>query len=90
MRQNLLGAIQNFLRQTGQSRDLDSVTFVRATRHDFAQENDLLVPFADRDVEIANAFAFFRQFGQLVIMRREQRARFDFIVQKFRDAPGDR
>ena len=71
-------------------RDLDPVALVRAARNDLAQENDLLVPFAHRDVEIAHAARVPRQLGQLVIMGREKRARLDLVVQKFRHAPGDR
>ena len=50
----------------------------------------MFVPFPHGDVKIRHAFAFLGQFRQLVIMGREQRARFDFIVEKFRHAPGDR
>ena len=72
MRKNILRAVENFLRQAGQTRDLDAVAFVRAARDDFAQENDLLVPFAHGDVEIANAFAVLGELGQLMIMRGEE------------------
>ena len=90
MRQDLLRSIENFLWQTGQPRHLDAVTLVCAAGNDLAQENDLLVPFPDRDVEIADAFAFLGELGQLVIVRREECARLDFVVQKFGDAPGNR
>jgi len=53
-----LGAIENFPRQTGQTRDLNAVAFISAARHDFAQENDLLIPFADGDIEVGDARAF--------------------------------
>ncbi len=72
MRENFLRPVENFLWQTRQPRDLNTVAFVRAARDDFAQENDLIVPLADCDIEIANAFAFCREFGQLMIMRGEQ------------------
>ena len=88
--ENILRAIQNLLRQTGQPRDLDAVALVRAARDDLAQKNDLLVPFAHRDVEIADAAALLRELGQLVVVRREKRARPDLVVQKFRHAPCDR
>src|SRR5437762_116578 len=64
--------------------------FIRAAGDDLAQENDLLVPFAHSDVKVADAAAVLGEFGQLVVVRREQRARFDFVVQKFGHAPSDR
>src|ERR1700730_8029145 len=90
MRKNFLGPVENFLWQTRQPRHLDSVAFVCATRDNFSQENDLVVPLADCDIEIANAFAFCGEFGQLMIMRGEEAARFDFVMEKFGHAPGDR
>src|SRR5437762_116579 len=63
--------------------------FIRAAGDDLAQENDLLVPFAHSDVKVADAAAVLGEFGQLVVVRREQRARFDFVVQKFGHAPSD-
>src|ERR1043166_2854466 len=90
MRENLFRTIEDFLWQTGQARDLDSITFVRAARDYLAEENNLLVPFADGDIEIADAFAFYRELRQLVVMRCEQCSRFDLVMEKFGDAPGDR
>src|SRR5438309_2291095 len=49
VRENVFGAIEDFFWQTGQTRDVDSVTFVRATGDDLAQENNLPVPFAHCD-----------------------------------------
>src|SRR5579885_3225628 len=74
MRENFLGAIENFLWQAGQARHLDAVTLVRAAGNHFAQENDLVVPFAHRHIEIADAFAVLGQFGQLVVVRGEKGA----------------
>src|SRR5207249_10830297 len=89
MRKNFLGPVENFLWQTCQPRDLDAIAFVRTAWHDFAKENDLIVPLADGDIEIANAFAFRGEFGQLMIMRGEEASRFDFVMEKLGDAPGD-
>ena len=69
---------------------MNAVAFVRPARHNLAQENNLLVPFPHRDIEITHSAALLRQLRQFVIMRREQGARFDLIVQKFRDAPRNR
>src|SRR5262249_20601686 len=89
MRENIFGAVENFFWQTGEARHVDAVTFVRATGDNFAQENDLLVPFAHRDVEIADAAAILRELGQFVVVRREQGTRFDLVMKKLGDAPGD-
>ena len=72
MRKNFFRAVEDFFWQAGEPRDLDAVTFVRAAGDDFAQENDLLVPFAHGDIEIADAFAVLGEFGQLMIMRGKQ------------------
>ncbi len=50
MRENFFCSIEDLFWQTGQARDVDSVTFVCAAGDDFAQENDLLVPFPHGDV----------------------------------------
>ena len=50
--EDILGAIENLLWQTGQARHLDAVALVRAARDDLAEENDLLVPFPHRDVVV--------------------------------------
>ena len=68
---------------------MDSITLVRATRHDLTQKNNLIVPLTHRDVEIADATALLGEFGQLVIVGCEESARFDFVVEKFRHAPCD-
>ena len=76
-------------RQAGEARDLDAVALVGAAGDDLAQEDDLLVPFAHGDVVVAHAGAGQLELGQLVVVRGEERARLDFVVQIFRDAPGD-
>src|SRR5262249_11771904 len=63
MGKNFFGAIENLLRQTGETRYLDPVTFVSAARDNLAEKNDLLVPFAHCDVQIADAFAILGEFG---------------------------
>src|SRR5207249_5248048 len=90
MRKNFLGPVENFLWQTCQPRNLDAIAFVRTAGHDFAKENDLIVPLADCDIEIATAFAFRGEFGQVMILRGEEALRFDFVMKKLGDAPGDR
>ncbi len=90
MRQDILRPIQDFLRQTGESRDLNAVALVRSAGNDLAQENDLFVPFAHRDVEITNAAPLLGELRQLVVVGGEKGARPDLVVQEFRHAPRDR
>src|SRR5690349_3002787 len=89
MRENILRAIKNFFGQTGETSDLDAVAFVCAAVDDLTQEDDLLVPFAHGNVQIADAFAVFGELRQLVIVRSEQGPRFDFVVEKFCYAPSN-
>ena len=72
MGKNFFGAIEDFFRQAGETRHLYAVTFVGAARDDLAKENDLLVPFAHSDIQIADAFAVLGELGQLMIMRGKQ------------------
>jgi hypothetical protein len=63
MRKNFFGAIEDFFGQAGKARDLNSVTLVGASWDNFAKKDDLLVPFAHSNVQIADAFAFVSQLG---------------------------
>src|SRR5207244_10336186 len=89
MRQNIFRSVENFFRQTGQARDVDSVAFIRAAGDDLSQKNDLIVPFAHSHIEIADAAAFLSEFRQLVIMTRKESACLNLVVQKFGHAPCD-
>ena len=90
MGKNFFRAVEDFFRQAGEARDLYAVTFVGAARDNFAQKNDLLIPFAYGDIQITNPFAILREFDQLMLMRGKQTARFDLIVKKLGHAPRDR
>ena len=57
----------------GESGDLDAVAAVRRARLHLAQEENLIPCFLHRDVQIADAFELLLEFGQLVIVRGEQR-----------------
>ena len=72
MGKNFFRAIEDFFGQAGETGHLYAVTFVGAAGNDFAKENDLLVPFAHGDIQIANAFAVLGELGQLMIMRGKQ------------------
>ena len=47
---------------------MDAVAFVRAAGDDFAQEDDLVVPFADGDVEVFHPASGDGEFRQLVVV----------------------
>lgn len=67
----LAGALQNGLGDASEPRDMDAVGPVGSTFDDAVQEDDLVFPFADGDVEIAHAFEALGEFGKLVIVRGE-------------------
>src|SRR5262249_16851889 len=87
---NFFGAIEHFFGQTGEARYLDPVTLIGTARDDFTEKNDLLVPFAHCDIQIADAFAVLGELGELVIMRGKKSARFDLIVKKLSHTPRNR
>ncbi len=66
---------------------MDAVAFVRRAGHDLAQENDLVVPFAHRDVVVAHAGPRVGEGGHLVVVRGEEGARLQHVVQVLGDAP---
>ena len=70
---------------------MNAVGFVGGAGHDFAQENNALVFFADEDVVIFDAGEGEGDVGQLVIVGGEQGFGFDagIVVQVFRHGPGD-
>ena len=62
-------------RQAGEPRDLDAVAAIGATRHDLAQEHDVVLPLAHDDVEVGDARQRVGEIGQLVVVRGEDRLR---------------
>ena len=85
--QNFLGAGDYFHRQTGKFRHVDPVTLVGGTRHDLAQEHDLIAVLPDRHIVVIDAPAGQRQFRQLVIMGGELGAADGVVQQIFRHRP---
>ena len=59
----------------GEPRDLDAVAAIGAARHDLAQEDDVVLPLADDDVEVGDAGQRVGEVGELVVVRREDRLR---------------
>ena len=90
LRQNLFRALVHLAWYTGQTRHMDSVTFVGGARHDLMHEDDLVLPLADRNVQVLDARERLFEIGQLVVVRGKQRAATDVVVQVFDNTPGDR
>ncbi len=67
------GTLQHGGRHAGQPRNLDSIAFVRSARDDFPQKYNILPGFLYRNAVIVDSGQLALQFGQLVVMRREQR-----------------
>ena len=76
--------------QPGELRDLDAVAPRRAALHELAQEDDLLADLPHRDGEVLHRRALAREVLQLVVVRREQRAAADRVVEVLRHRPRDR
>ena len=63
---------------------------VGRTGNDFVQEHHVALPFFHSHRGVVQTFKPCRQRGQLVEMRREQRAAFVDVMQMFDRRPGDR
>lgn len=89
--QNHLGAVDDGDRQTGEAGDLDAVAAVGGAGDHSADEDDFVVPLFYRHREIAEAGEVFFELGQLLVMRREERAgaAFGVAVEVLDHGPGD-
>ena len=87
--EDFLGAGDDRVWEAGESGDLDAVALVCAAGEDFSQEDDLVVPLADGDIEILHAAAGALEVGEFVVVGGEEGAAADFVVEVFGDAPGD-
>ena len=74
------GAFDDGFRDAGEAGDLDAVALIRPAFDDFSEEDDLVVPFADSDIEVADAGEAGGEFGEFVIMGGEQRFCTDLIM----------
>src|ERR1044071_2662877 len=86
--QDFLGAVEDRFGDSGQAGDLDAVTLVGAAGNDLAQENDLVVPLANGDVEVLQPGQSCGELGQFVIVSGEERFGADLVVEVFHDGPG--
>ena len=87
--QDFAGAFEDGFGEAGEARDLDAVALVGGAGDDFAEEDDVVVPFADRDVAVGHAGAGAGEVGELVVVGGEKRAATGDVVQMFGHAPGD-
>lgn len=87
--EDFFGAGDDVFGEAGKSRDLDAVAFFGAAGEDLAEEDDLLVPLLHGDVVVLHGAAALRERGDLVVVRGEEAAGTDMVVQVLGDAPGD-
>jgi hypothetical protein len=84
-----LASFDDAFGDTGEAGDLDPVAFVGAAGHDFVEEHDLVMPFADGDVEILESGEAGGEFGEFVIMGGEEGFGADDVMEVFDDGPGE-
>ena len=90
LRQHDLGALDHGAWQSGELCHLDAVGAVGGARRDLVQEDDVALPFLHPHGGIEQARQLAGERGQLVVMRREQRAATVHLVQVLDRRPGDR
>src|SRR5260370_1037486 len=88
--ENLFAAVEDFGGDAGQAGHVDAIALVGAAGGDLVQEDNVVLPFADQDIIVAQAGKGFGQLGQFVVMAGEESAAADLIVQIFGDGPGQR
>jgi len=88
--QNLPCPRDDLARQASQPRDFNAVTLVRAARFHAPQKNNFAARLLHRYMHVLYAGQKLLEFGQLVIMGREQSSRLRTGVERFHDRPRDR
>src|SRR5687767_1835348 len=83
------GAFEDGFGDAREARDLDSIAFVGTAFDDLAQEDDLVVPLADSDVEVPDAGKPAGEFGEFVVMGGEKSFGPALVVEVFHDGPGE-
>src|SRR5512143_2680976 len=87
--EDLLRAFYYASGDAGQPRHLDPVTLVAGTLLDLSEKYDLIAPFPHRHVKVLHAVDCDGEFGELVIMRGEQRSCLNDVDNMFGNRPGD-
>ena len=77
-------------RQSGELGDMDAVGAVGGAGRDLVQKHDVALPFLDPHRVAGERRQLCGERGQLVVMRREQRAAAVDLVQMLERRPGDR
>src|SRR6266849_9719033 len=85
--EHFVGAVQDFFGHAGQLSYVNAVTFVGAAGGDLLQEHHSTFALLDQDIVVSQAGKFVSQLSQLVIVRGEERAAADLIVQIFGNGP---
>ena len=83
------GAGDDGLGQAGEAGDLDAVALVGGARLNFAEEDDVFVPFADGDVVVFDGFLAGGEVTEFVIVGGEEGAGLGVVVEVFGHGPGD-
>jgi hypothetical protein len=89
--QKLFGATNDGAWQSGELGSIDTVTFLRGSGADLVKENKIASLFVNLHIKILKARQEFSQFGQFVVVRREERFRADtrMIVYVFENGASD-
>ena len=87
--EDFLGAVDDGFGEARQLGDLDAVGFVGGAGEDFAEEDDVVVPFADGDVVVFDGALGVGEVAELVVVGGEEGAGLDGVVEVFGDGPGD-
>ena len=66
--EDLLGALDNLTRESGQPGDFDTVALARTPWDNLAEEDDPSICFRDGDLVVLNTRPQFGQFGQFMIV----------------------
>ena len=88
--QHFAGAFDDGLRQAGEARDFDAVALVGGAGFDGVQEDDAAGVLAHGDADVVHACEALGEQRELVVMRGEERACADAVVQMLDDGPGER
>ena len=87
--QDFAGALDDAAGQAGEAGDFDAVTFVGAARLNAAEKNDFAGRFFHRNVNILHAGEKVGEFGELVIVGGEERARASVLLEMLDHSPSD-
>src|SRR5215471_931966 len=88
--QNFARPIRDTCWNSSKTSDLDSITPIGRSGFNRAQENDAVFRFLHGDMKIANSRKQLCQFGEFMIMGRENRLRPDFGLNVFDYGPCQR